>query len=301
MSEREWGHQLTLIGCGLVVGLTLAGPFLANMADDLRSNVQVENRATAKQQGYKTPVEPLRPRIEAPADPGAYGGPSNGTTQAQQEAGGEFKWWRDTFPQWGMFAVSFAALIFSVWAVIILWDTLRLQRRATGVQLRPYVQLKSVYTTRHRHPESEAIVSYQIDLRWENSGQTPARHMVTYATVRHDSEPMIKGYHFPDGPRPNGPRSMAPLGAGDFREAPITPRPISDLVKCWRGEIHYYIYGWAEYSDGFPKTPRYRTEFAFKVNVLSDPRQEQAGIEYEILDAHNGMDEECLFLPTTEN
>jgi len=61
-----------------------------------------------------------------------------------------------------------------------------------------------------------------------------------------------------------------------------------------------FFYGWFEYDDVFEGTRRHRTEFAFKVNFITDPRIPNV-IKAMRFDPYgtryNCIDKGCLYQP----
>jgi hypothetical protein len=68
------------------------------------------------------------------------------------------------------------------------------------------------------------------------------------------------------------------------------------------GSQSLYLWGWAEYDDVFPGTPRRRTEFCYRIFVMGDPTDATVGNEpgpqkvsfrWHLHNSHNGADGEC--------
>ncbi len=53
-----------------------------------------------------------------------------------------------------------------------------------------------------------------------------------------------------------------------------------------------FIWGWADYDDVFAGTPRHRTEFCFRVEVIAGS-DGQALVTFPIYSQFNAFDEEC--------
>ena len=71
---------------------------------------------------------------------------------------------------------------------------------------------------------------------------------------------------------------------------------IVDLSKINDGTKKIYVYGWVEYNDVFPDTPRHRTEFCSQIVRVGDYlRAEGVPLGLHSYEQYNGADDECLF------
>ncbi len=73
--------------------------------------------------------------------------------------------------------------------------------------------------------------------------------------------------------------------------------PVDVLDKIKNGELHAYLWGWADYNDVFPGTPRHRSEFCVEIVVHGDVRTENCQFFFRQQGRHNGFDDECLYEP----
>jgi hypothetical protein len=78
---------------------------------------------------------------------------------------------------------------------------------------------------------------------------------------------------------------------------------IADIVDIQNSRKSGYLYGWAEYDDIFPDTPRRRTEFCMLIDVFGDPHHipaERGGpsvLGFVARGPYNGTDDECFYKP----
>jgi hypothetical protein len=74
-----------------------------------------------------------------------------------------------------------------------------------------------------------------------------------------------------------------------------------ELISCIGGRRRIFIWGWADYNDVFPSTPRHRTEFCYEITVGQDPSTGpiEQSISASQYGRHNAADEECQRRPKT--
>lgn len=130
---------------------------------------------------------------------------------------------------------------------------------------------------------------------WENSGDTPTKNMISHVNGKWFDSVLDEDFTFPDyegeeivrlliGPKQT--MGASPLG---FSE--------SDVRKVINGNGHIYVWGWAEYSDIFEKTPRHRTEFCSDV-ILYMTKDSQIIPRFKLHKKYNGADNECMKKPS---
>ena len=142
---------------------------------------------------------------------------------------------------------------------------------------------------------THTITKWRFFAHWENGGNTPTKNMrnrVNYALFEH---PIDLGFGFPDfGDQPDGSTMIGPRSVMHSSYFDI---PVEDLKKVKDGEAHAYIWGWADYNDLFPNTPRHRSEFCVKIAVHGDVQAEDCQFLYHQDDRFHGFDQECLRSP----
>jgi hypothetical protein len=149
------------------------------------------------------------------------------------------------------------------------------------------------------------IADYRIHINVTNSGRTPARNYCARVNLAvFDQIP--ENFRFPDRPIEDqtarnviGPQSRTYLQIDLF---------IQDAVALHQKRKRALIYGWLEYEDIFPGSPKRRTEFCLEPEVFADPREipqiiRAGSMEIPILilrpygGRYNGYDDDCLYRP----
>jgi hypothetical protein len=80
---------------------------------------------------------------------------------------------------------------------------------------------------------------------------------------------------------------------------------IQDAVAVFEKKKRALIYGWIEYDDIFPNSPKRRTELCMEVEIFADPREIPNVIRGNPIPIitlrpygpYNGYDEDCLYRP----
>jgi hypothetical protein len=137
-------------------------------------------------------------------------------------------------------------------------------------------------------------------VKWKNGGTTPTKGFRTHVSTNYFVLPRPDQFTFQDygkavytralvGPQSiieSGPLPIDPEGA---RIAERRHRDGDRVAACT------LIWGWCEYNDVFPGTPRHRTEFCREV-ILADANQNigRMGIRTFPVFEFNNTDDECL-------
>jgi hypothetical protein len=188
-------------------------------------------------------------------------------------------------------AVISAFISFFQWRALVRTD--ETTREALISVQRAFVVIKDF--TRQRIIDSKQMPAYQITPRWENSGLTPTREMITNASWALFKEKMPEDYNFPDMPSIPvrrvllGPKAVI-NGAGL-----IIPAAVFDEAK--KGINRLYIWGWADYNDIFRNTPRHRTEFCSEVLITDNPHASDLTVTFSVCAKFNGADTETMRRP----
>jgi hypothetical protein len=169
-------------------------------------------------------------------------------------------------------------------------DTTRLTQRA-------FVSLK---TFQFLVPRIDATVdinkvaSHRFMGIWENSGTTPTKKAVAYASYQAMTDPIPDGFAYPD----IGNKKMTPMVVGARETVYVGPLdiPIVDI----QAKKHLYFWGWMEYYDIFNGSPLRLTEFCYEATFvgnteqLTDPRTPGVfAYFWATCEAHNCYDEAC--------
>jgi hypothetical protein len=147
----------------------------------------------------------------------------------------------------------------------------------------------------HKQKSADAITHWRFFARLENGGNTPTKNMRNRMNYALREDVIDLGFTFPDfGDQPDG-RTM--IGPKSFMHSAYFDIPIDHLQRVKNGETHAYIWGWADYDDVFPNTPRHRSEFSFKILVHGEVLADDCQFAYQQEARFNGLDEECLRSP----
>jgi hypothetical protein len=143
---------------------------------------------------------------------------------------------------------------------------------------------------------------YYFITAWKNGGKTwtkRARNYISWLAVPPESGPPDD---FPDLPSPIGtvPVTQLLIGPGNKVFGQRIEIPHNFFAAAMEGQCNIFVWGWCEYNDVFPETPRHRTEFCIKierlVSIISDVTsgERKAEITFAIYHKHNGADEDCF-------
>ena len=136
----------------------------------------------------------------------------------------------------------------------------------------------------------------RVYFHFKNTGATPTRHLVHYSNWKAFRGDIPEEFDFPD----IGDQEKVPVVIGpgvEILSAPlIIPKDIIQSVMDGIDAI--YLWGWIDYNDVFPDSPRRRTEFCSKLLL---PGLSDAGfpiVQTLHYKRHNGSDDECLKPPS---
>lgn len=139
--------------------------------------------------------------------------------------------------------------------------------------------------------------------RWKNGGNTPANNMLSFTNWECRTEPMPDDFDFPDNPTHKNneptPHHVGPKTGFNAPRAVFVKNKSNDFSK---GGVYLYIWGWADYNDVFEGTPRHRTEFCRRVEILPVlPTETYLGYthraRFRIHSKYNGADDDCIKQP----
>lgn len=173
---------------------------------------------------------------------------------------------------------------------------------------RAFVFYDKVDLTAALHPNG-SVSAWTIVPGWKNSGTTPARHVVCHVSLHYQSgmAGLRDGFDFPEqwdiGEPGISMVSIPPQGTiGDS----VKRIPIAELVASKQKTKRVFMYGWVEYDDVFPETPRHRTEFCVEIITCFDPRIDIGSLpqerrpkpfQFNFHGRHNGAEDECYRRP----
>jgi hypothetical protein len=144
--------------------------------------------------------------------------------------------------------------------------------------------------------EEKRVLVWQIKPVWENNGTTGTRHMYNHVSWKTFPGEIPDDFDFPDiwdeGEKQE--RAIILIGPQSKLNGRTVSIPTEELIDAGQGRKRVFIWGWAEYDEVFPNTPRHRIEFCVELKVLGDATVANFNHfvpSFEI--RHNGADEEC--------
>jgi hypothetical protein len=141
--------------------------------------------------------------------------------------------------------------------------------------------------------------AFHLTPLWKNAGKTRtvrARHHTSWAAM---SAPMANDFAFPDVGTNAKPLPLL-IGPGVTAGGHRVEIPHQQVLQALEGRTHLYVWGWCEYNDVFPGTPRHRTEFCVQIERVEvadgagPPGQRRVSAQFTPLQRHNGADEDCV-------
>lgn len=137
------------------------------------------------------------------------------------------------------------------------------------------------------------INGFSYSILWENCGTTPARRCRSHAYQESFDGRIPDDFDYPDKPvdRVSEKSHIGPKK--DYQS--IVGVSVADAQAAERGEKHIFVWGWIEYDDIFPGTPRHRTEVCVELIISNGGRN----CAPTITGPFNGADEDCHHKPKT--
>jgi hypothetical protein len=136
-----------------------------------------------------------------------------------------------------------------------------------------------------------------------NSGNSATLRGVTTTYSRISSSELDdKSFDYPAEAFHGKPPHVSPISMGPNSElgGVSVSVDVATLKEIGEKSKFLYIWGWIDYNDVFPDTPRYRTEFSFELVVRASPFREDANaFKTPHLWKHHGSDDECFRNPAT--
>jgi hypothetical protein len=160
---------------------------------------------------------------------------------------------------------------------------------------RAYISVRSLGVT--PPPMDGATEGLVATILLQNTGNTPTKHMIFHSSMNIFSGDIPADFDFSDldQRQPHqlfiGPKAWG----GTFGFTINREGLVSTQAGC-----RIFIWGWADYNDTFPGTPRHRTEFCYEVLVErrqsagSADRWDFGNSQYR---RHNAADDECYRRP----
>jgi hypothetical protein len=145
----------------------------------------------------------------------------------------------------------------------------------------------------------DPLRAFHLTPAWKNAGKTRtvrARHHTSWAAM---NAPMADDFAFPDVGTPAKPVPLL-IGPGAAVGGHRIEIPHQQVLQALEGRTHLYVWGWCEYNDVFPGTPRHRTEFCVQIDRVEvadgpgPPGQRRISAQFVPHHRHNGADEDCV-------
>ncbi len=145
----------------------------------------------------------------------------------------------------------------------------------------------------------DPLRAFHLTPAWKNAGKTRtvrARHHTSWAAM---NAPMADDFAFPDVGTPSKPVPLL-IGPGAAVGGHRIEIPHQQVLQALEGRAHLYVWGWCEYNDVFPGTPRHRTEFCVQIDRVEvadgpgPPGQRRVSAQFTPHHRHNGADEDCV-------
>jgi hypothetical protein len=110
---------------------------------------------------------------------------------------------------------------------------------------------------------------------WQNSGDTPTKHMRMFAECEVRTSVLPIGFDFDTPTVQPGTAFIAPksgMGGGLVPTPGRAPISQQDILDAQANKKFIYIWGWAKYFDVFPGTKEHVTRFCWLIMPVGDPR-----------------------------
>ena len=134
---------------------------------------------------------------------------------------------------------------------------------------------------------------YSLTIVWENCGATPARNCFARTSRGVFEKGVPENFDYPDVAAEIR-TEASHIGPGQPVNSTIGFAR-SDVGAAQRGGEHLFVWGWIEYDDGFPNTPRRRTEVCFEASIIDGGQS----CTTTIVGPFNAADEDCYHKPKT--
>jgi hypothetical protein len=191
--------------------------------------------------------------------------------------------------------IFLTGLIYTIFAGLQ-WRAIResneINREALESVQRAYVTFSPFITQVIRsRTNGSPPVAWRFQIPVVNSGTTPTRDMLNYATLYITEGELPADFDFQDFEHG---RSMV-LGPKAEINFETSEAGIDSIADVANGKKSLYLYGWATYRDIFKNTQRHVTKFCYRVEVrTADPLHDLSpNARYTIYGKHNCTDEEC--------
>lgn len=138
-----------------------------------------------------------------------------------------------------------------------------------------------------------AIITANLSAVFENSGQTPAVKVIYNFNCANIGPLEAEKFMLSDKGLP----SRAVIGPKAVLQT--VPKPLSarTLQEMADKKENWFLWGWIDYDDIFPNSPRHRTEFCFSIIATKTPMGE-IFLRFPPHDEGNATDDDCRHKPS---
>jgi len=170
--------------------------------------------------------------------------------------------------------------------------------RALVAGQRAYVSC-SVIEIGHAVDGTGRVTYYIFTPRWDNDGNTPTRNFLNHVSRRVYEGRIPKDWDvedmWDDGIPPDERKAVAAgIGPKRFIKGQSVSIPLEDVVKVVSEAKQALIWGWAEYDDVFPNTPKHVSRIAVRITAGGNPYDPgQVVFTTTFLGKYNCSDGEC--------
>jgi hypothetical protein len=158
--------------------------------------------------------------------------------------------------------VTWQALVESRRANVAARDAEQNTQTALIITNRPYVFVRDFVPIPVGDPNRP--FGWHCVVVWENSGATPTQNLKMWVSWARFTAPVPDDYPFPDRGERQG-ESITIIPPRGSVSTTVFTLDIEHALSLMQQRTFTYIWGWAEYEDIFPNTPRRRTEFCVQV------------------------------------
>lgn len=280
----EW-LKPTWVRTLLAVGLVLALVSVALIAADQSYQQHVQTESDARPENRESDTFALQRQED-----GTYELHYQSAEKAEVED--RFAW--RTAEEW-IAILTGALVIFTLTLGIFtafLWtatkEAVEDARESGERELRAYMSVRDM-EVRPVLIGNQRAIDYQIEI--ENCGKTPAYRCCAHISwAVFDAEPRNFGFY--DVYTEDIGISVFDVGPG--QNTKLTERLPSERFREIALQNKYCLmWGWVEYNDVFPKSPRRRTEFAYRIRV--ENRTDNFATWGSHYRRYNNSDQDCLF------
>ncbi len=182
-------------------------------------------------------------------------------------------------------------------------DSVAATRESTAVTVakdRAFVFVEDIVFEQVTNKERTKVLSFTANVIFKNGGPTPTKNFRCFVNTNLWVFPYPKEFTHQDFG--NG-RARAVIGPGETLQSGTLKLEYGWVMSAHqrgndpdRPKESLLVWGWCEYDDVFPGTPRHRTEFCREViinNYPGDVRDDLGARHYPVTN-YNNTDDECL-------